>query len=93
MSSFVTRFAVAQSFQKQSADAENFFFSKQKLQTSELAAILHFDDVSATFKFDYSSHVPNEKGFSDKKFKSNHQTFSAGGRGRLGTRLVIAQSI
>ena len=39
-------------------------------------------------RFDCSSHIPDEKGAGDKKFKSNHQTFSAGGYGQLGTRLV-----
>jgi len=39
-------------------------------------------------RFDCSSHIPDEKGVGDKKFKSDHQTFSAGGRGRLGMRLA-----
>ena len=31
-----------------------------------------------TQQFNSSSHLPDEKGVSDKKFKSNHQTFSTG---------------
>ena len=31
--------------------------------------------------------ISHEKGVSDKKFKSNHQTLSAGGGGWLGMRL------
>ena len=36
----------------------------------------------------WSSHIPDEKGVSEIKLKTNHQTFSTGGHGRLGTRLL-----
>lgn len=37
--------------------------------------------------FDCSSHILDKKGISDKKFKSNHQTFSPGGHSQLGMTL------
>ena len=50
-----------------------------------IMVILHFDDVSTFFlcalQFYCSSHTPDKKGVSNKKFKSNHQTFSGVGGG------------
>ena len=37
--------------------------------------------------FDCSSHILDKKGISDKKFKSNQQTFSPGGHSQLGMTL------
>jgi len=51
---------------------------------------LHFDDVTTVncALCDCSSHIPDEKSVSDKKFESDHQMFSTGGCGRLGTKLL-----
>ena len=51
------------------------------------------DDVGslncALHDFDCLSHIPDGKGSSDKKFISNHQTFSTGGCGQLDMRLGL----
>ena len=70
----------------------------QKLQIWELNQGGHFvfrwrSDVFffplCALCFNSSSHIPDEKGFSDKKYKPNHQMFdfSTGGCRRLGMRL------
>ena len=57
------------------------------------AAISYLDDVGSlncAFQgIDCLSHIPDGKGSSDKKFISNHQTFSTGGCGQLDMRLGL----
>ena len=55
--------------------------------------ISYLDDVGnlncALHDFDWLSHIPDGKGSSDKKFISNHQTFSTEGFGQLDMRLGL----
>ena len=55
--------------------------------------ISYLDDVGslncALHDFDCLSHIPDGKGSSDKKFISNHQTFSTEGCGQLDMRLGL----
>ena len=63
----VSRFVVAQSLKQQSADAQSSLFHT------------NLGIKFCALRFHCSSHIPDEKGVSHRKFKSNHQTFSAGG--------------
>ena len=69
--------------------------SAHKLQTAEQNQGCHFALRWHSYfnlcvlRFHCSSHIPDEKCVGDKKFNSNHQMFSTGGRGQLGMRLYM----